>query len=99
MTQAKRRHVLLIHQDNVLAIALDEGNVRLDQPRLAQIVALSGARIERADKVNRRLHILYRSSTAARQLAHVFLLQQYQAVGDDVCSNLEEVAGTTIAPC
>ena len=36
LVQAQRRHLLFVHQDDVLAIALDKGDVRLDEPGFAR---------------------------------------------------------------
>jgi len=74
--QPQHRHVVFVHQDQVLVALLDERHVRLDQPRLHLVVAQPRLGIEPLDELQRRLHF-----------AAVRTLQQAHGHLGAVCTN------------
>ena len=69
LIQPQRRQVLFVHHDDELIAALDEDDIRLDQPRLGAVVALAGPRVEPADEVDRLLRMLLWLADSACQPA------------------------------
>ena len=49
--QPQLRHVFIVHDDQPLVAMLHERHIGLNQPRLAEVVALAGPGVERADEV------------------------------------------------
>ncbi len=81
--------VFFVHGDDPLVAALDEGDVRLDQPGFGAVVALAGPGIEGADKVDGALRLLDRFAADFGELARIALLQQQHVGVDDLLRQLE----------
>ena len=81
--QAKLRQVFVVHDDQPLVAVLDEGNVGLDEACLDLVVAQTGAGIERANVVQRRLHGFDRTPDGLGDLFVLLVLQAAQMLIDD----------------
>jgi hypothetical protein len=83
MVEAQGGQIFLVHDHHKLAAPLDEGHVGLDQPGIGAVKALSGTRIEAANKVDGVLDGFRLRAQNLGHLAQVPFLQQQQVLIDD----------------
>src|SRR5450432_3619053 len=57
LVEAKGRHLFLVHHHDILAVALDEGDIGLDQPRLRIAESLPGARVKGSNEIESGLNV------------------------------------------
>ena len=91
--QAKLRQVFVVHDDQPLVAVLDEGDIGLDQPRLNLVVAQTGARIEGANVVERRLHGFDGTADGLCDFFVLLVLQAAQVLVDDGHGVLKNLRG------
>ena len=82
--QAKLRHVLVVHLDDVIVAIFDEIDVRLHHPRAGARIAQAGPRIQVLDHLHGDLDVLERPPQHLGQFLVLPHLQQPQVVGDDL---------------
>ena len=78
------RNVLVIHLDNVFVTILENGYVRLDNPRAGAGVAQARPGIQPAYGGDRDIHVFHRTAQHFTHLAVVAQLDQLQMVTDDL---------------
>ena len=92
LIEPERRDVFFVHHDHEFVASFGEHHVRLDQPRFGAVVALAGTGIQRADQIYGLLHVLLRLRDGPGQRSKIALLQQRQAMVDDLRCRMKERA-------